>query len=163
MDLARMKISWQKQKNTNQCNLLDDDWEKSHRPKTIHFSAGILLKDCLSCFWFVFCVKDFGYFLKLCDVTSPRKRGQGKFFFSVLSLQPELVTRQMHAKAFKIPLTIIFNNFWFCLLKLSVKVTAMSVKYLLRFLLYFLFVSLFLIYLYLFCLCFMSRVFMSVL
>ena len=39
-----------------------------------------------------------------------------------------------HAKAFKIPLTILFNNFWLCLLKLLVKVTAMSVKYILRFL-----------------------------
>ena len=35
-----------------------------------------------------------------------------------------------HAKAFQIPLTILFSNFWLCLLKLLVKVTAMSVKYL---------------------------------
>ena len=42
-----------------------------------------------------------------------------------------------HAKAFKIPLRIIFNNFWECLLKLLVKVTAMSVKHLSRFLRFF--------------------------
>ena len=49
-----------------------------------------------------------------------------------------------HTKAFKIPLTIRFNNFWLCLLKLLVKVTAMSVKYLLRLLQYFLIISFFL-------------------
>ena len=53
-----------------------------------------------------------------------------------------------HAKAFKIPLTILFNNFWLCLLKLLVKATAISVKYLLRFLPYFLFISFFLICVY---------------
>ena len=53
-----------------------------------------------------------------------------------------------HTKAFKIPLTIRFNNFWLCLLKLLVKVTAMSVKYLLRLLQYFLIISFFSICVY---------------
>ena len=43
-----------------------------------------------------------------------------------------------HAKAFKVPPTILFNNCWSCLLKLLVKVTSISVKYLSRFLPYFL-------------------------
>ena len=53
-----------------------------------------------------------------------------------------------HAKDFKIPLTIPFNSFCLCLLKLLVKDTAMSVKYLLRFLPYFLIISFFLICVY---------------
>ena len=53
-----------------------------------------------------------------------------------------------HAKAFKIPLTVLFTNFWLCLLKLLVKVTGMSVKYLLMFLPYFLIISFFLICVY---------------
>ena len=43
---------------------------------------------------------------------------------------------------------VIFNNFWLCLLKLLVKVTAMSVKYLLRFLSHFLTINFFLICVY---------------
>ena len=43
-----------------------------------------------------------------------------------------------HAKVFKVPLTILFNNIRLCLLQLLVKVTAMSVTYLLRFQSYFL-------------------------
>ena len=42
------------------------------------------------------------------------------------------------------PLTILFNNFWLCLLKLLVTITVMSVKYLSRFLPYFLITSSFL-------------------
>ena len=53
-----------------------------------------------------------------------------------------------HAKAFKTPLTTFFNNFWLCLLKLLVKATAMSVKYILRILPYFLIISFFLVRLY---------------
>ena len=48
-----------------------------------------------------------------------------------------------HAKAFKMPLSILFNKFWLCLMKLLVKFTAMFVKYLLRLLSYFTIISLF--------------------
>ena len=50
-----------------------------------------------------------------------------------------------HAKTFKILLTILFNKCWLCLSNLLVKVTAIYVKYLLRFLPYFFIISLFLI------------------
>ena len=53
-----------------------------------------------------------------------------------------------YAKAFKIPLTILSNKFWLCLLKVLAKVTAMSLEYLLRFLQYFLIISFFSIYAY---------------
>ena len=49
-----------------------------------------------------------------------------------------------YAKAFKIPLTILFNKFWLCLLKLLVKVTAMYIKHILRLLPYSLIISFFL-------------------
>ena len=49
------------------------------------------------------------------------------------------------AKALETPHMILFNNFWLCLLKLLVKVIAMSVTFLLRFLRYFLIISFFLI------------------
>ena len=53
-----------------------------------------------------------------------------------------------HAKAFKIFLTMLFNHFWSCLLKLLVKIIATSVKYFLRCLPYFLIINFFLICVY---------------